>query len=136
MSRLNLTESAATMIVKMAGGNPGATKCLCELFSEASLIDPHAALGPLNYIAKLDELGIYGTSIYVLYADQCRKSIRSLCVLLRACQLGQIEVATLQRIASDQTRSEKIDLAPLDAFVCDRLPDFQRPPTAEPVSQT
>lgn len=130
-TRINLAMSGQDIVAVMCDGNPGALQCLCELIRDNANIDPESALGSLSAIAMLDKLKIYGTSIYVLWNDQCDRSTRSLVMLMRAVQLGLIDKQTVQNVAADQTRSQRLDLAALDALVCDRLEEFQRPPATD-----
>ena len=88
MTRIELSDSVQSAIIKMAEGNPGAVRVLCELFKWSPTIDPQSALGGLGPILSLDTEGIYGSQIWVLYKDVCGQSILNVLALLRAKQMG------------------------------------------------
>ena len=78
---------------------------------------------------SLDMLGIYGTEIYILFSDQCKKDVRELTMLLRANQLGFISAERIKEIAEDQTnqvRLSKEEMDELDTKVCNQLEDFAK----------
>jgi len=128
MSKLRLEDSAMEIVSKMSDGNPGAMQALCDTIAQGTDIDPQGFPGGLGAIMGLDSAGIYGTSVYILWADQCNRNTRDFVMLMRANQLGFLSTKTLQRVAADQMRSEMIDLDALDAQVCESLPEFQRRP--------
>lgn len=133
MSRIELTDNLTDIIVKMAEGNPGAATAMMEIYTKGAEIDPQVALGGLGAIMLFDTFGIYGTEIYVIWSDKCKKDTRLTLMLLRAVQLGLMSESKLKTMAEDQTR--QVDLTPeewadYDQQVCDKLEQFARP--AEP----
>jgi len=100
MERLTLTDTNIDAVTKMAEGNPGATQALCELLTHK----PAATLKLLY----LDSLGIYGSSIYILWSDQCDRDIDKFVNLLTASQMGTFDSERLKRLAADQMGTEKI----------------------------
>lgn len=130
-NRLTLKDTGMDMIIKMSEGNPGCVNALIELVKKYETIDPDYALGGLGAVLRLDDLGIYGSSIYVLYSDQCDRDIRTFILLMRANQLGFLPDFRIKEIAADQTRSNLLSkqrLEELDKAICDRLPSFKRKP--------
>ena len=129
MSRITLTDTILDVVTKMSDGNPGAINTMMLILKEAKNIDPQAFMDGLSVLLSLDDMGIYGTEIYILSNDQCNRDIRKLLMLLRATQLGFISRERIKKIASSQTRenllSEKeMDL--LDNKVCSELDQFSK----------
>lgn len=133
MSRIELSDSIIEVATKMCDGNPGGLSCVCELIKHEAEIDPDQIMAPMGSVFTLDRLGIYGTSIYILWKDQCKQDLRSLVMVLRANQLGILPSETLKRVAADQMRTEQLDLESLDKQVCEQLPRFQKPPQVKSV---
>lgn len=134
MSKIDLSDTVTTTLVKMAQGNPGALQTMVELIKSGPIIDPQAAMPDVLPLLNLDSYEIYGSDIYILYNDKCGRDVRKMMVLLRATQLGFMSPTLLQALAADQTRSvnltdEKFNA--LDAQVCATLSGFQRPPTTD-----
>lgn len=133
MPKIDLNDTLMDVVVKMSAGNPGAVSVVSEIIRRAKEIDPQDALAPLGPILSLDEMEIYGSSIYVLCRDKCDGDVRKLLVLLRANQLGFLSRKRVTELATDQTRSVNLnpsEFEELDRKVCDRLSEFERPPVA------
>lgn len=132
MGRITLEDTTKSAIVKMADGNPGAIGAIMSVFESREFIDPQAAMGPLGVLLSLDYMGIYGTDIYVLFSDKCKKDARLFLVLLRAVQLGFLPRNRLAEMAADQSRSVNIsveEIEELDLLVCGQLSEFQKKPS-------
>lgn len=128
-TRIELTDTMMSALVKMAEGNPGAIAALSDTCQKAAAIDPQSSFGMLSPILSLDTHGIYGSSIYVLWNDVCGRDARKLLMLLRAVQLGFLAESRLITAAADQSRGKHFtaeELAKLDAKVCTALDGFQR----------
>ncbi len=135
MGRVELTDNMVDVFTKMADGNPGALTAMIDLFKNAQGIDPQGAIGGVGPILSLDQHEIYGSSIYVLYSDKCGRDARQMCVLLRSVQLGFLDASKLQAMAADQMREVNLsndEWLKIDALVCNRLDDFQRPAQEQP----
>ena len=102
MSKIDLTDTMQDIVMKMSDGNPGAIMAIMSMIKESPIIDPQGAMGGLGPILSLDTLGVYGTEIYILHNDQCRRDTRELLMLLRANQLGVISSERIQKIAGSQ----------------------------------
>jgi len=89
-TRILLSDSMTDVIIKMAGGNPGAINSLMQMIKEVPQIDPQNAMGGLGTILSLDSFGIYEERIWVLYNDVCKQDMTNMIACLRACQLGFI----------------------------------------------
>jgi hypothetical protein len=131
-SRINLSDTFMTAMIKMSDGNPGAITALMDLSIEKPTVDPESAMGALAPLLSLDTHQIYGSAIWILYKDVCKQDARTMLMLLRAVQLGLFSESALQRL-SQEDRSETITdekMTELDMQVCAQLEQFQRPTKA------
>lgn len=128
MTRIEATDNGQSMVVKMSDGNPGVMQALMLLLSKGcEEIDQDNMLKPFGPLLSLDTLGIYGTGIYILWNDKCKRDIRRLIMLLRATQLRLLPSTKVQEMANDQMRQINLsadEWAELDSAVVDRLPGF------------
>ena len=127
MARIDLSDDAQSIVVKMGEGNPGAITAMVSLLRESAAIDPDNLLASLAPLFTLDGLGIYGTEIYILWSDKCNRDTRRFVMLLRATQLGLLAEVKLQEMAADQMREINLsgdEWDELDAAVCNRLHGF------------
>ena len=122
--RLKTTDSMMDMLMKMADGNPGAATALVELTK--SDIDDDNIFGFVGVIMQLDSYGIYGTDIYILWSDICKRSIVRFQAVLRACQLGLFPPHILIDAAhrQDGSGAAMIPVEELYAKVKEQLPNF------------
>lgn len=130
MSKIEITDTAQDIIVKMVSGNPGAIGCLVDIIKHSKDIDPQDVLVFIGLILMLDTLEIYGSQIYVLWSDKCGRDTRKMVMLLRSVQLGLLPSSKIKQLAEDSLG--KVNLTPeefdaLDSKVCERLKEFQRP---------
>ncbi len=128
MSRIGLTDNIVDVVAKMADGNPGACIALLEIIKHGKEIDPQSVMGGLGAVLSLDTLGVYGTDIYILYNDQCKKDVRELLMLLRANQLGFVGSSEIKAVASDQMNEIRFSKKEMDEFderVCKELKTFK-----------
>lgn len=65
--RITLDMSIQDMVISMVEGNPGALRVCMDLIK----VSP---LGPLT-LGHLDDMGIYGSDIWVCYKDICKEDI-------------------------------------------------------------
>lgn len=70
-TRIGMNDSMMDIIIKMAGGNPGAMNVCMRMMTEAEDIDPDAVLGGTGAILMLDTFNIYESHIWILYNDIC-----------------------------------------------------------------
>ena len=128
MPKLTLQDTLLTSMTKMADGNPGAARVLGEMMLIHKSIDPQCADIVLTLLT-LDDWGIYGTDIYVLYSDKCNKDMRKLLMLLRAVQLGFFPQSKLIEMAKDQMYKVNLtedEFNDLDEKVCAKLENFMK----------
>lgn len=131
MARISLADDGLQIIMKMSDGNPGGAMVLVSLMTEqevkVSEIDPDNLLGAIGVVLFLDTLEIYGSNIWVLYKDICGKNYVTMIGLLRAIQLGFMDVSILK--AEFEKPYARLDQAVIDdmmAKVRERLPHFQK----------
>ena len=115
MSRLAHTDDARSGIVKLAEGNPGALRVLCELFKASPTVDLESTgFAPLVW---LDTWEVYGPHIWLLYKDICGEDIVRVLIVIRAAQLDIIP-------SSDLTTAIQLADAPGDQAHHGFLSDF------------
>jgi hypothetical protein len=103
--RLSLQDSLIELLTKMSEGNPGAVTALMDMFNKGHEIDPDNAFKGYGPLILLDEYGIYGADINVLWSDLCGKSTPITLAVLRAVQLGYLDRAVLKDACSRQDYS-------------------------------
>lgn len=134
MSKIELTDSLIDIMTKMSQGNPGAITALAACFNEGRKIDPDDAMEGLGPILMLDSWEIYGSHIYILWNDVCKRNTRDLLLLTRACQLGFLSHKELQKKSKEDYGSFSSEKwAELNQKVCDFLPKFQKPTKTEQI---
>jgi hypothetical protein len=128
MGRIQLEDSVTSAIVKMCDGNPGGLTVLMELIKQVPQIDPECFMGGLNYILSLDDLGLYGSRIWMLFKDVCGQEVAGVVVLFRANQLGHLSSRELRRIIDED---EPYDWRLLVPMIQKDVPTFTVPGKAE-----
>lgn len=128
MSRITLEDTVLSSITKLSEGNPGAAIALAAVFSAHETVDPNAS-GPGGAVIKflyLDDWGIYGPNIHVLFKDVCQCNPAKFIALLRGVQLDLIKQ---EQLVHASIRPNKPDFDPDIVWqrVCNRLPKFQKP---------
>lgn len=129
---LTLDDTTQGAIMKLAQGNPGALTVLMQVMQQAERIDPDSIGGPTMVLIRLDELGLHGPKIWMLYKDVCGQSVSRMMGALRAVQLGIISDSVL--VAAVDNYGRGLDLEAALAAVKTRLPRFQLE-TPDAVSQ-
>ena len=129
MSKIILQDSIMDVFLKLAVGNPGALTVCMEVYKKGPAIDPDAALGGLASLLDLDDLGIYGSHIWLLFKDICGEDLVKTIAVLRARQLGfisdyAIKAAIFAAENGRGTRGNYLNTANLLARVQKRLPKF------------
>jgi len=124
-TRIKLSDTPMSSMMKMADGNPGAITVMTSLFKEGGEIDPQDFLGGLGQILSLDSLAIYGPRIWMFYKDVCGQNITKMIVCMRAVQLGLLPETKLNHAIDNY--GEGIDVDDLHKQVCDKLEEFKKP---------
>lgn len=86
--RANLTGSIEDLLVKFSGGNPGAATTLMSIIQYDFLTGCRALM-------VLDELGIYGSRLYMLWNDCCDRNPKKVIRVLDAYLSGHLESETI-----------------------------------------
>lgn len=126
--RIEITDTLMSAILKMAEGNAGAIEVLAKLYAEGPKIDPDSAFGGFAPILDLDYMGIYGSRIWTFYRDCCDSDIPNMLAVLRGIQLG---FERREEILKALDKEIKFPCAALMSMVQERLPNFNKPKTAE-----
>ena len=122
-SRIELTDTPISAMLKMVDGNPGAITVLTQLFKETPKIDPDDAFGGLSPILHLDDMGVYGPRIWMLYKDACGQDVKKMITVLRANQLGFISDKMIEFAIDGDVLFDHDDLI---AKVQKELPNFAK----------
>jgi hypothetical protein len=121
MGRMTGDMSMMEIIMVMSEGNPGAMKVVVDMIKQGESIDPDAFMGGLSSLQQMDSLEIYGSRIYMLYADVCRRDMDETMGCLRAVQLGLMKAEDLDSaIAGKPT----FDVTTIVEMVRKELPGF------------
>jgi hypothetical protein len=83
-------------ISKLTEGNPGAMAALCELNTIS-----------YSYLEYLENFGIKGTDIYILWNDICDRDTKKTSMLINAAREGILKIDVLKDACSRQDRSGK-----------------------------
>ena len=124
-SRIQLTDTPKSAIMKLGGGNPGELSVAVRLFQTGETTDPDAAFGGLSALLDLDTLGIYESRIWMLYKDVCGEDLTKMHAILRGWQLGLVCDYEIEA-AIDGTK--QLDADAILAQVKARLPKFAAAP--------
>lgn len=120
MSKLKLDDTFLDVMIKMSEGNPGALSVLMQLMERGGVVDPDAMLGGMACVLDLDELGLYGPQIWILYKDRLGEDITALITVLRAWQLGFISEDLIKN------PDYIFDMPFISGWVQERLPNFNK----------
>jgi len=124
MTRIKPRDTLMDSIAKVAENNPGGLRVCIELVRDGGDIDPDSALGGFGNILSLDQLGIYGSRIWMLYKDACGEDLMAMIGVLRALQLGFLSDIALKHAIDNY--GEGIDCALLLREVRKTLPNFRK----------
>ena len=128
LTDLNMLLNPVLGAAALADGNPGALNVLLQLAETATTTDPDNAFGAAGPMQMLDSLGIYGSSIWVLFKDVCGSDLTRTHAVLRAAQLGLLRHADIQEGVTRDTPTKLSDLREkvenIVATVQETLPNF------------
>lgn len=88
--KLTLEDNMLNCVSKLSEGIPGAISVLMLVTLHSCKIDPDSIFGYIGVFLDLDTLEIYGSRIWMLFKDVCKKNIVHFIGMLRAYQLGII----------------------------------------------
>jgi hypothetical protein len=130
MGRVTLDDTALDAMVKLAEGNIGAITVLGALYKDTPAIDPQSALGSLGPMLFMDDMGIYGSELWILFKYVCKQDTRLMVGLLRACQLGFVSEREIKTAISLQHKNT-LNVLELVAKVEEELTEFQKAPVIQ-----
>ena len=122
-----MTQIEIQLITELSEGIPGAAVALAEMCKVHDAVDPYCEGGAFVELYKIQDLGLHGPNIHILFKDVCHGEPARLVMLLRAWQLGFIR-ADLLRAAATRPPAIKLDTDALWDRVCTELPRFQPRP--------
>lgn len=131
MTRILGHKTLIETLTDLSEGNPDALSVLVRLHKEGDDLDPDSIAGGWGAIFVLDQCGIYGPAIWILYKDYCHQDLTLFMGVLRAVQLG-FEAPNHVYMATQG--AYLLHPAALLAKVQDRLPHFGgvlNPPTKD-----
>lgn len=120
--RIELTDSLLDVMLKMSEGNPGAASVCAQLMKETPQIDPDNIMGGMGVILSLDDMGVRGPKIWMLYKDVCKENLTYLNAVMRGRQLGHLSSEKIQHAIEHY--GEGLDLPAILAKVQSELPAF------------
>ena len=88
MPRIQMTDTATSILFKLSEGNLGGLTAMLELYREAVEIDPDNWAKELGPILLLNTFEIYGSNSWILYKDCCDQDVINTIAALRAVQMG------------------------------------------------
>jgi hypothetical protein len=124
-TRITLEDNMMSAIMKLAEGNPGATRVCVDLLQESGNIDTDAAFGGFGTLLSLDTENVYGSQIWMLYKDVCKEKLWKMVAVLRACQLGFLSKSALHYAIDNYGKGINVD--DLAKQVTERLKGFKIP---------
>jgi hypothetical protein len=124
MSKICLNDTTESILVKMSEGNPGALNVLVSVLENGSKIDPQDAFQGLGCILTLDNNGVYGSKIWMLFKDVCKCNISHTIAMVRAVQLGFLSGSKLNEALSKDYATGIFDVPSYVEKVKGRLSGF------------
>ena len=125
-NKLTLDMTGRESIVLMCDGNPGALNVLLELVDKNAIVDTDSVLGFMTTMCGMDESGIYGSDIWILYKDICGSDVVMLMALFRGKQMGLIREEDILHDMRCATHMRKLDIQDVYDRVVEVLPNFNK----------
>jgi hypothetical protein len=125
MSRIELSDSLESAIMRMAESNPGAMVALGSIIATGARIDMDDAFGGFGSILSLDMMGVYGSRIWMLFKDVCGQDVPTTIAMIRSVQLGILSSEALNHAIDNYGKG--VDIKGTCEKVKERLPNFQWP---------
>lgn len=123
--RIQLDMSMIQVVVTMSEGNPGGMTVCADALKHGKFIDPDSAFEGFGVLLDLDTHGIYGSRIYMLWNDVCKRNLAHMMAVLRADQMGQLAGCSDRVIQhAIDNYGEGLDLPAVLAAVKAELPNF------------
>lgn len=116
ITRIDSEDTLPSVITKLCEGNMGAVNCLAEVFAVNQDIDPLNSLRGASTLLTLDNLGIYGSGIWILYKDVCKQKAALFIAVLRATQLGILRGEDVVASSVRTSREIKSTYDPMEIY--------------------
>jgi len=94
MTKLRDGMTQAQVVTKLGNGNAGAMSAVVDIIKHKEATS--------TLLQLLDEFEIYGTDLYILYNDKCRRDVRKLHLLMLGAHLNIIHAHELTAMSKDQ----------------------------------
>lgn len=120
-TRIELQDSMVDILTKMSEGVPGAITVLVNVIKVSPTIDPDDFMGGYGPLLSLDMYGIYGSNIWILFKHCCNSNIDGFLTVLRACQMGVIDIRNVIKSIESQS---PINVAEILPKLKEQLPNF------------
>lgn len=121
-TKITLTDSGHDILFKMSEGIPGALTVCLKILKEGEQIDPDNMFGGFGVLLSLDDAGIYGSRIWMLYKDVCGQNLSKMLAVLRGWQLGLVSKERLH--AAIENHGVGLNIEEVVAGVAQQLPRF------------
>lgn len=92
-NRIQLKDSVMDVVMKMSENNPGAMTCIMEVLGYKNFY----IVDGLMYILQCDDIGLYGTQLYMLWNDCCNRDPKLFELVIRNYQMGHLKAADILR---------------------------------------
>jgi hypothetical protein len=112
MSKISLNDTFVSILEKMSEGNPGALTCLMEMIKKNDWYFPDTE--PMVYVLHLDDIGIYGSQLYMLWNDCCGRDLNVFETVLRNYQTGKLTGAAIRTNVSQGRGTPFEGLVPME----------------------
>jgi hypothetical protein len=122
MNRIQMHHSLIDAIQLMSESDVGSALVLTSMIKYHDYIDPDAVLGPMQHVGTLDDFGIYGEDIWILYCDVCKGDLVDLIGMLRAVQLEFLSLEALKKVIRNMEITPAASIALME--VRQALPAF------------
>ncbi|PHS61236.1 MAG: addiction module antidote protein, HigA family [Thalassobium sp.] len=122
-ARIKIDMSMEEIVSVMCEGNPGGMSAIMSLLKDTKKIDPQEFMEGFGHILFLDTMQIYGSHIYILWNDVCKRDSMAFIALIRAAQLGFTPVSDIVNLSNS---IGEINMPHLISQVQERLEDFKK----------
>lgn len=120
-------DSLQDVMVNLSQGNPGALTAMVGIVKNHQDLGPLAMFGGRGPLMALDMMGIYGSEIYILWNDICKRNLRRFCALIAAdfsYVLPRKDIKKMARTGEDTLTENQ--WKELETEVCERIGNFNK----------
>lgn len=91
--RIHPADNVQEGLVKMAEGNPGAATCMVAMLQK----NDWKTLDGMTNIVMLDQMGLYGSELYMLWNDCCGQDLNELENVILNWHVGNLSTEDIQK---------------------------------------